>query len=76
MAPVARTYASWRAFAHDFVEGRRLWMRGTGNEWTGSQEDTVQAVSRLLDPSNPRSPWQHVPWETIYQPDGLPTPHR
>ncbi|ARF53012.1 DUF1266 domain-containing protein [Streptomyces gilvosporeus] len=68
-APVAQTYGSWRAFADDFVAGRQIWMQNVGREWAGSQEDTIQAVQRLLDPANPNSPWNQVPWETIYQPD-------
>ncbi|AJC62071.1 DUF1266 domain-containing protein [Streptomyces sp. 769] len=72
VAPAAQTYRSWNAFAQDFVAGRALWMRNTGAEWSGSQEDTVQAVQRLLDPGNSTSPWQQVPWEAIYQPDQAP----
>ncbi|MFD8549805.1 DUF1266 domain-containing protein [Streptomyces sp. NPDC059649] len=71
-APVAQTYGSWQAFAEDFVAGRDLWMRGAGSEWAGSQDDTVQAVRRLLDPTNPTSPWLQAPWESIYQPDQVP----
>ncbi|AZS74864.1 hypothetical protein DDE74_31550 [Streptomyces lydicus] len=76
VAPVAQTYPSWQAFAHDFVTGRELWMRNAGGEWAGSQEDTVQAVHRLLDPANISSPWQQVPWETIYHSDHIPAQGR
>ncbi|WP_229853100.1 DUF1266 domain-containing protein [Streptomyces albospinus] len=69
VAPAAQSYRSWSAFADDFIAGRALWMQNAGAEWTGSQEDTVQAARRLLDPANPTSPWQQVPWESIYQPD-------
>ncbi|MFE3885676.1 DUF1266 domain-containing protein [Streptomyces lydicus] len=69
VAPVAQTYRSWQQFAEDFVAGRELWMRSAGREWAGSQEDTVSAVRSLLDPTNRESPWQQVPWETIYQVD-------
>ncbi|MFI9358616.1 DUF1266 domain-containing protein [Streptomyces lydicus] len=74
VTPVAQTYGSWQSFAEDFVAGRQLWMHNAGNEWTGSQDDTVQAVSRLLDPTNPTSPWRQVTWQAIYQPDQVPTP--
>ncbi|MGW1372983.1 DUF1266 domain-containing protein [Streptomyces sp. NPDC002446] len=69
VAPVAQTYGSWQAFAQDFVAGRQLWMQGAGSEWAGSQDDTVQAVRRLMDPTNPGSPWRQVAWESIYRPD-------
>ncbi|QRX93449.1 DUF1266 domain-containing protein [Streptomyces noursei] len=72
VAPVAQTYSSWQAFAHDFVTARELWMRNAGNEWSGSHEGTVQAVHRLLDPTNTSSPWQQIPWETIYHSDHMP----
>lgn len=75
VAPVAQTYGSWQAFAHDFVAGRQLWMQNAGTEWTGSQEDTAEAVGRLLDPTNTDSPWHHAPWHSIYEPDRLPSPH-
>ncbi|MEU9126301.1 DUF1266 domain-containing protein [Streptomyces sp. NPDC048506] len=72
VVPVAQSYASWEAFAHDFVSGRELWMRNAGRDWAGSQEDSVQAVHRLLDPTNTSSPWQRVPWDTIYRSDHIP----
>ncbi|MGW7486877.1 DUF1266 domain-containing protein [Streptomyces sp. NPDC054786] len=69
VAPVAQTYGSWEAFANDFVAGRELWMRTAGNDWAGSQDDTIEAVRSLLDPTNTSSPWRLVPWETVYQAD-------
>ncbi|WP_234341399.1 hypothetical protein [Streptomyces sp. NRRL S-1813] len=44
-------------------------MRTAGGEWPGSQEGTVSAVWGLLDPTHRESPWQQVPWETVYQVD-------
>ncbi|QKV91790.1 DUF1266 domain-containing protein [Streptomyces sp. NA02950] len=73
VAPVARTYGSWKEYADDYMIGRRVWMHGlTGTEhedWPVSQEDTARAVQRLVDPMNEKSPWRQVPWETIHQPD-------
>jgi hypothetical protein len=75
VAPVAQTYGSWQEFANDFIAGRQLWMRTVGQEWTGTQEDSVQAMQSLLNPANTESPWQRVPWETIRQADRQPSPH-
>ncbi|MFG2832497.1 DUF1266 domain-containing protein [Streptomyces sp. NPDC048434] len=75
VAPVAQTYGSWEAFANDFVAGRELWMRTAGNDWAGSQDDTIEAVRSLLDPTNSSSPWRLVPWETVYQADHGSTQH-
>ncbi|MFE7286803.1 DUF1266 domain-containing protein [Streptomyces noursei] len=72
VAPVAQTYSSWQAFARGFVTARGSWMRNAGNEWSGSHEETVQVVHRLLDPTNSSSLWQQAPWEAIHHSDHMP----
>ncbi|WP_199493124.1 DUF1266 domain-containing protein [Marinitenerispora sediminis] len=74
VGPVAQTYRSWQAYADDFLLGRQVWLGGLVGgryeDWAVSQQETVDAARKLLDPANTDSPWQRVPWEAIYRPDG------
>ncbi|MEV0406454.1 tetratricopeptide repeat protein [Actinoallomurus sp. NPDC050550] len=73
VAQTASAYRSWREFADDFLTGRRMWMdglRGTEDEnWPTPHRRTVEAVGRLLDPSNAKSPWNHAPWDAMSRAD-------
>ncbi|MBO0819556.1 MAG: DUF1266 domain-containing protein [Nocardiopsaceae bacterium] len=68
---LAGCYGSWREFADDYLAGRLLWLGGTEKPggYPASQRQTADAAQSLLDPSNPRSPWNLVPWDAITRPD-------
>ncbi|MFE1438859.1 DUF1266 domain-containing protein [Streptomyces sp. NPDC058739] len=62
---VARTYASWQEYGEHYLLGRGLGRSGLP-DLAFPGEDEVRA---LLDPENRASPWNVVPWDTIYDPD-------
>lgn len=69
---IAEAYTSWRDFAEDYLAGRRVWVgpdTGEPHDYPASQQQTANAVSRLLDPASTWSPWNLVPWDAIRRPD-------
>ncbi|GAA2071789.1 hypothetical protein GCM10009801_23810 [Streptomyces albiaxialis] len=74
VAPVTARYGSWSAFADDYLRGRLLWtamLRGTEDEdFPAPQAVSDAHLRRLLAPTNPTSPWNLAPWDTIHRPDG------
>jgi tetratricopeptide (TPR) repeat protein len=61
---VAGAYGSWREFAADYLAAREIWLDGADGAggFPASQQQTTTATESLLDPSNPRSPWNRVPF--------------
>lgn len=70
---VARTYASWQEYAADYLRGRQVWadlLRGTEYENVPGRHDKADAhLRRLLDPNEPKSPWNLAPFDVIRGPD-------
>lgn len=58
----AAAYGSWREFSDDYLAARKLWLGGADGAggFPASQQQTITAADSLLDPSNPRSPWNRV----------------
>jgi tetratricopeptide (TPR) repeat protein len=68
---VAGSYQSWRDFGEDYLAARWLWQGGADKPggYSTKQQQTINGISRLLDPSNATSPWNLVPWDAISHPD-------
>ncbi|MDD5260818.1 MAG: DUF1266 domain-containing protein [Methylacidiphilales bacterium] len=62
--PAARklqsTYCSWKEMSDDYILGRVIWQKEPQDRMSYLQE-------RLLDPSEPASPWAKLPWQTPLQ---------
>jgi hypothetical protein len=71
--PTRRAYGSWRAYADDYLLGRIVWMgtlKGTPDEaFPAPQKVPDEHIQRLLDTTNPQSPWNLVRWKAIDEPD-------
>jgi ankyrin repeat protein len=54
---VQRTYGSWREMNDSFLDSREI--------WAGERDPDFRACSNLLlNPKDPNSPWNRLPWKT------------
>lgn len=67
-AMTAQTYDSWDAFLADYFAGRQLWAGLDPDDpgsWPTQHRRKVEAIHRLLDPSNAASPFNLAPWSVV-----------
>ncbi len=61
LMPIARQlqggFKSWREMSDNFLDAREI--------WTGERDPRFEACAHLLlDPKEPNSPWNQIPWTT------------
>jgi hypothetical protein len=59
--PLQEHYQSWAELGADYVAGHDIWNGGPG-------EDVDQALQKLTDSENEKSPWNTIPWNTPLEP--------
>ena len=69
--PIAKklqqSFHSWKEMGESYLLGRKI--------WSGKDESQVEAIFQLLlNPNDPNSPWNTVPWDTSLLP--LPVPEK
>ena len=52
-----RGFASWHEMADNFLDGRKIWA-------TDPKSDIPPCTKLLLNPNDPNSPWNYLPWTT------------
>ena len=61
LMPLARrsqqSFSSWHEMADNFLDGRKIWA-------TDPKSDIPPCVELLLNPNDPNSPWNYLPWST------------
>ena len=50
-------FSSWQELSDNFLDGREI--------WAGARDPKFDACARLLlNPKDPNSPWNNIPWNT------------